>query len=1436
MPPTPKAANKFDAAAAKAKAAAGSAPKAAAKTAAKATGASAVAPPKSAAAAKPKLNTLDDRKKFVLKHEVKIDDADQEYKDATNKNEKKALEASLKKLKEDEFYLKVLDEIKEIEAQSARDAERAQLTAKAASKDVSKTTVDSEEKPESRVVESGSSTDWQEIDAAFAATGKDAAVAKTKAVETFSKMAAATPFVLPRLEKLIGVFGDSKLGAPAVKAACAIIDNLRPKGHGVAAVAVPALLQGMEDKKWKVKASCIEVLAPCLRQMGEATPVQLSAVLPLIVPKLAEAALEVRAEIRSATAVVLREIGEMVASPEIKKLSQELVTALAEPTNQKHTQAVLAKMGNQTFLSLIDPASLSLLMPVVVRGLKERDSMSKKWSAQIFGSTSMLVQDVDSMRPYLKAVVPLLQAALTDPVPEVQREAAKAFGVLEQVLPEVSQQCYQPWLFGKLRNGEIGEQLGASLAIAEVMNKMDNAKLAALMPEIECGATDAKASVRRGFLELMDTLPNTMKMDFVPYIKRLFTPMLLGISGDKDKDEDAGLKASASLVGRFGDLCPDQLLPAFEAVYMATLYGATSEESTRQQVVRDRSTMLLGKMVEKVLEHKKFGQDLLTTDDCSNKDTRELMLVLVFLARFDQDASVKRYANGAWKAAGGAPKVQKLIIPRVEKMIAKMRSGELGLGAQKLAAKIIEELVKAGDIEAPSGEEPAAAPKFEFKPPEDRVVDSDAGRIAVGTALAEAPDAVALARQTSGTADVANDVLDTHAGFASQPNEIRNHCSIVANSVIGEGKKKKLTGAKIAAQVADVFKYILGVQTDCSSLIDDLPRIAEDVTRATMGDAFDSAQGGGADDDDVLLYVESLLLMYGAGHLLLKDTSLEMKRNHRYGIVGQNGAGKTTLMKEIANHRIIGMPADLKCVHVDDSKLGLMSKSCLTSLEYVIKMAKDIGVHDAGRETLVSVGFPEKMMNDPVSELSTGWRMRLTLAVSMLKHADLVLLDEPTNHLDEQSVAWLGEYILTIEKSSVMIISHEPKFLNKTCTDIIAYVDRKLEYTAGGFDAFAAKKGLTKEQIDAMLSGNLSFDTKKADDEEGDGDGAAAPPPVTGPPKLSFPIPGAMEGVKSGSRAVLEAKNLSFRYTKDKDYLIKNSNLKLSLNSRVAICGRNGCGKSTLMTLLCSEMTPSDDKEGVVGTVERHCNLRMAYMKQDHLKALGPFFDTSPFVYITTRFKDGYDGDLQRRLIEPEDDEEADKRKTLAKEHGKYGNEVRDLVSRAKMGSELAYEVAWAGLDDSKQNTMEKISKLRLMGLDKVVIACDERIAAKAAGLDQRPLTRREVVRHCEAFGIDEEMCCNRQIRGFSAGQKVRLSLAAMFWTKPHLIAVDEPTNYLDVETVEALAKALNSFRGGIVMIEPKTDFVDRICNEKWHMEDGNITCEKIKNGAKRTA
>merc|ERR1712070_1125584 len=107
--------------------------------------------------------------------------------------------------------------------------------------------------------------------------------------------------------------------------------------------------------------------------------------------------------------------------------------------------------------------------------------------------------------------------------------------------------------------------------------------------------------------------------------------------------------------------------------------------------------------------------------------------------------------------------------------------------------------------------------------------------------------------------------------------------------------------------------------------------------------------------------------------------------------------------------------------------------------------------------------------------------------------------------------------------------------------------------------------------------GNTKAEGEESDEEGSEVKSASAAKiaaPVAGPPKLSFPIPGTCDGVKSGSKSVLELRGVSFRYGSDKDYLVNKVDGKLSLNSRVAICGRNGCGKSSLMTLLCSEVSP----------------------------------------------------------------------------------------------------------------------------------------------------------------------------------------------------------------------------------------------------------------------
>merc|ERR1712066_273195 len=115
-----------------------------------------------------------------------------------------------------------------------------------------------------------------------------------------------------------------------------------------------------------------------------------------------------------------------------------------------------------------------------------------------------------------------------------------------------------------------------------------------------------------------------------------------------------------------------------------------------------------------------------------------------------------------------------------------------------------------------------------------------------------------------------------------------------------------------------------------------------------------------------------------------------------------------------------------------------------------------------------------------------------------------------------------------------------------------------------------------------------------------------------------------------------------------------------------------------------------------------------------------------------------------------------------------------------------------------------------------------------ATSIESRVCSRREIVKHLEAFGIDEEMCCNRLIGSFSAGQKSKLAIACALWTEPHLLALDEPTNYLDLETVESLARALKNFRGGVVVVTHSRDFIEKVCTEEWLVADGKVSVSEM--------
>jgi elongation factor 3 len=115
---------------------------------------------------------------------------------------------------------------------------------------------------------------------------------------------------------------------------------------------------------------------------------------------------------------------------------------------------------------------------------------------------------------------------------------------------------------------------------------------------------------------------------------------------------------------------------------------------------------------------------------------------------------------------------------------------------------------------------------------------------------------------------------------------------------------------------------------------------------------------------------------------------------------------------------------------------------------------------------------------------------------------------------------------------------------------------------------------------------------------------------------------------------------------------------------------------------------------------------------------------------------------------------------------------------------------------------------------------------AAAQGLFSRPLTTASIQKHLDDLGLEAEFALHSQIRGLSGGQKVKVVLAACTWMNPHLIVLDEPTNYLDRDSLGALAMAVKDFGGGCVIISHHNEFTSAICTERWIVGDGKVVRE----------
>jgi len=152
------------------------------------------------------------------------------------------------------------------------------------------------------------------------------------------------------------------------------------------------------------------------------------------------------------------------------------------------------------------------------------------------------------------------------------------------------------------------------------------------------------------------------------------------------------------------------------------------------------------------------------------------------------------------------------------------------------------------------------------------------------------------------------------------------------------------------------------------------------------------------------------------------------------------------------------------------------------------------------------------------------------------------------------------------------------------------------------------------------------------------------------------------------------------------------------------------------------------------------------------------------------------------------------------------------------------YEVKWQFKSLDQNAWVEKDILVR-MGYLKLVQREDERQAAMA-GLMTKQLTQPGVEKHLGDFGVDPESASHTQINQLSGGMKVKIVLAAAMWQNPHVLILDEPTNYLDREGLGALILAIKDYKGGVLIISHNKEFCDHVATEKWIMNKGYLRIE----------
>lgn len=510
------------------------------------------------------------------------------------------------------------------------------------------------------------------------------------------------------------------------------------------------------------------------------------------------------------------------------------------------------------------------------------------------------------------------------------------------------------------------------------------------------------------------------------------------------------------------------------------------------------------------------------------------------------------------------------------------------------------------------------------------------------------------------------------------------------------------------------------------------------------------------------LKISSLSLLFH-GKVLIQDSTLELNFGRRYGLLGENGCGKSTFLKSLAA-REYPVPEQIDVYLLNEPA----EPSEFSALEYVVREAEaalkkledqveDIIVKDGPEHPsleglyeridsmdpstfesraaviLTGLGFNSVTINKKTKDMSGGWKMRVALAKALFVKPTLLLLDDPTAHLDLAACVWLEEYLKRWDRTLVLV-SHSQDFLNGVCTNMIDMRQKLLLQYGGNYDSYLKtrqeqetnqmkqynkqqeeiahiKKFIASAGTYANLVKQAKSRQKILDKMEADG----LIQPVVPEKVFSF----RFADVEKLPPPVLAFDDMSFSYSgKEEDNLYEHLDIGIDMDSRVALVGPNGVGKSTLLNLFQGKLTPQK------GRVIQHTHIKLGVYSQHSADQLD--LTKTPLEFVRDRF--------------PE------------------------------ISQDFQY---W----------------------------------------------RQQLGR----FGLTGEGQTS-QMATLSEGQRSRVVFALLAIESPNLILLDEPTNGLDLSTIDSLADAIKAFNGGVVVVSHDFRLLDKIAKDIFVIENKTAT------------